>query len=204
VAEAVERMGLKYVVVTSVTRDDLSDGGAPHFAATIHAIRRRIPPIEVEVLIPDFQGRRASLETVMRARPDVLNHNIETVPRLYPRVRPQADYRRSLELLRRAAEFAPAIPTKSGLMLGLGEQPEEIRQTLEDLRETGCQVLTLGQYLQPSPEHLPVDAYIPPEEFEAWRKAALEMGFSEVASAPFIRSSYHAKESFNALTRATR
>ena len=201
VAEAVERMGLKYVVVTSVTRDDLPDGGAAHFAATIGAVRRRLPQVEIEVLIPDFEGDRVSLETVLRARPDVLNHNIETVPRLYPLVRPQADYRRSLELLRRAAEFAPAIPTKSGLMLGLGEQPEEIRQTLEDLRDAGCRILTLGQYLQPSPGHMSVEAYVPPEEFDAWRKAALTMGFSEVASAPFVRSSYRAKESFNALTR---
>jgi lipoic acid synthetase len=199
VAEAVERMGLKYVVVTSVTRDDLPDGGAGHFAATIHEIRRRVPGAEIEVLIPDFQGDPAALEIVLRARPDVLNHNIETVPRLYPRVRPQADYRRSLELLRRAGEIAPGIPTKSGLMLGLGERPEEIRQTLLDLRAVGGRILTLGQYLQPSPEHLPVETYVPPDDFENWRKAALDMGFSEVASAPFVRSSYHAKESFQAL-----
>jgi len=201
VAEAVERMGLRYAVVTSVTRDDLPDGGAGHFAATIAAIRRRIPAAEIEVLIPDFQGDPAALETVLRARPDVLNHNIETVPRLYPRVRPQADYRRSLELLRRAGEIAPGTPTKSGLMLGLGERPEEIRQTLQNLRTAGCRILTLGQYLQPSPEHLPVQAYVPPDEFEAWRAEALGLGFSEVASAPFVRSSYHAKESFNALRR---
>jgi len=201
VAEAVERMGLKYAVVTSVTRDDLPDGGAAHFAATIREIRRRVPGTEIEVLIPDFQGDRAALETVLRARPDVLNHNIETVPRLYSRVRPQADYRRSLELLRRAGESAPLIPTKSGLMLGLGEQPEEIRQTLQDLREVGCRILTLGQYLQPSPAHLPVEAYVPPEDFENWRKAALDLGFSEVASAPFVRSSYHAQKSFQALKR---
>jgi lipoic acid synthetase len=201
VAEAVERMGLKYAVVTSVTRDDLPDGGAAHFAATIREIRRRVPGAEIEVLIPDFQGDRAALETVLRARPDVLNHNIETVPRLYSRVRPQADYRRSLELLRRAGESAPLIPTKSGLMLGLGERPEEIRQTLQDLREVGCRILTLGQYLQPSPEHLPVETYVPPEDFENWRKAALDLGFSEVASAPFVRSSYHAQKSFQALKR---
>ena len=201
VAEAVERMGLKYAVVTSVTRDDLPDGGAAHFAATIGEIRRRVPEAEIEVLIPDFQGDRAALETVLRARPDVLNHNIETVPRLYSRVRPRADYRRSLELLRRAGESAPLIPTKSGMMLGLGERPEEIRQTLQDLREVGCRILTLGQYLQPSPTHLPVEAYIPPEDFENWRKAALELGFSEVASAPFVRSSYHAQKSFQALKR---
>ena len=201
VAEAVERMGLRYAVVTSVTRDDLPDGGAGHFAATLHEIRRRAPGVQIEVLIPDFQGNPAALDVVLRARPDVLNHNIETVPRLYPRVRPQADYRRSLELLRRAGEIAPGTPTKSGLMLGLGERPEEIRQTLLDLRAAGCRILTLGQYLQPSPEHLPVEAYVPPDDFENWRRDALEMGFSEVASAPFVRSSYHAKESFNALTR---
>jgi lipoic acid synthetase len=201
VAEAVERMGLKYAVVTSVTRDDLPDGGAAHFAATIGEIRRRVPEAEIEVLIPDFQGDRAALETVLRARPDVLNHNIETVPRLYSRVRPRADYRRSLELLRRAGESAPLIPTKSGLMLGLGERPEEIRQTLQDLREVGCRILTLGQYLQPSPAHLPVESYVPPEDFENWRKTALDLGFSEVASAPFVRSSYHAQKSFQALKR---
>jgi lipoic acid synthetase len=201
VAEAVERMGLRYVVVTSVTRDDLPDGGAAHFAATIGEIRRRIPGARIEVLIPDFQGDPAALETVLRARPDVLNHNIETVLRLYPRVRPQADYRRSLLLLDRARRLAPGIPTKSGLMLGLGERPEEIRQTLQDLRDVGCRILTLGQYLRPTTEHLPVESYIPPGDFENWRKAALDMGFSEVASAPFVRSSYHAQESFNALTR---
>ena len=201
VAEAVERMGLRYAVVTSVTRDDLPDGGAGHFAATLHEIRRRAPGVQIAVLIPDFQGNPAALDVVLRARPDVLNHNIETVPRLYPRVRPQADYRRSLELLRRAGEIAPGTPTKSGLMLGLGERPEEIRQTLLDLRAAGCRILTLGQYLQPSPEHLPVEAYVPPDDFENWRRDALEMGFSEVASAPFVRSSYHAKESFNALKR---
>jgi lipoic acid synthetase len=201
VAEAVAHMGLRYVVVTSVTRDDLPDGGAAHFAATIREIRRRLPEAEVEVLIPDFQGERAALAIVLDAGPNVLNHNIETVPRLYPRVRPQADYRRSLELLRRSRALAPSIPTKSGLMLGLGEEPAELRRTLLDLREAGCRILTLGQYLQPSVEHLPVEAYIPPDDFETWRAAALEMGFSEVASAPFVRSSYHANESFQALTR---
>jgi lipoic acid synthetase len=202
VAEAVERMGLNYAVVTSVTRDDLPDGGAAHFAATIGAIRRRVPGAQIEVLVPDFQGDAAALATVLAARPNVFNHNLETVPRLYPLVRPQADYRRSLELLRRSGVLAPSIPTKSGLMLGLGEKPEELRQTLLDLREAGCRILTLGQYLQPSPAHLPVEAYVPPDDFENWREAALEMGFSEVASAPFVRSSYHAKESFRALATA--
>jgi lipoic acid synthetase len=202
VAEAVERMGLNYAVVTSVTRDDLSDGGAAHFAATIGAIRRRVPGAQIEVLVPDFQGDTAALATVLAARPNVFNHNIETVPRLYPLVRPQADYRRSLELLRRSGVLVPSIPTKSGLMLGLGEKPEELRQTLLDLREAGCRILTLGQYLQPSPTHLPVEAYVAPDDFTSWREAALEMGFSEVASAPFVRSSYHARESFRALGTA--
>jgi lipoic acid synthetase len=203
VARAVKHMGLKYVVVTSVTRDDLPDGGAAHFAATIGAIRRRVPGAEIEVLIPDFQGDRAALATVLESCPNVLNHNIETVPRLYPTVRPQADYRRSLELLRDSLALAPSIPTKSGLMLGLGETADELRQTLLDLRATGCRILTLGQYLQPSPEHLPVEAYVSPADFESWRQAALHMGFSEVASAPFVRSSYHAQESFRALRTET-
>jgi lipoyl synthase len=201
VAEAAARLGLRYVVVTSVTRDDLPDGGAGHFAAAIRQIRLRNPEAKIEVLIPDFQGDQGALETVLKARPDVLNHNIETVPRLYPQVRPQADYSRSLELLRRSAMFDPSIPTKSGLMLGLGEEPHELRQTLQDLRAFGCRILTLGQYLQPSPAHLPVSAFVPPGEFERWRQIALDLGFSEVASAPFVRSSYHAQESFQALTR---
>jgi lipoic acid synthetase len=196
VANVARQMGLKYVVVTSVTRDDLPDGGAGIFAATIEKVRQQIPGVCVEVLIPDFQGSREALETVLKARPDVLNHNIETVPRLYPQVRPQADYRRSLELIQRARESELALVTKSGLMLGLGEKREEIAITLEDLLEAGCRVLTLGQYLQPSKDHLPVIRYIPPEEFEEWRKTALGMGFDEVASGPFVRSSYHAKELF--------
>lgn len=196
VAAAAARMGLKYAVVTSVTRDDLPDGGAAHFAATIREIRRLLPATRVEVLIPDFQGDRAALLTVLEARPDVLNHNIESVPRLYPQVRPQADYLRSLALLQRARDFDPALATKSGLMLGLGEEAPEVHRTLQDLRAADCSILTLGQYLQPSPEHLPVIRYVRPEEFENWRTVALEMGFAEVASGPFVRSSYHAGESF--------
>lgn len=199
VAAAAAQMGLKYVVVTSVTRDDLPDGGAAHFAATIREIRARIPGAGIEVLIPDLQGDPGALATVLAARPDVLNHNIETVPRLYPRVRPQADYRRSLELLRRARQSDAALATKSGLMLGLGEQAAEVRQTLRDMRQVDCRILTLGQYLQPSPGHLPVAAYVTPEEFENWRREALDLGFDEVASGPFVRSSYHAKETFKAL-----
>lgn len=194
VAEAAERMKLKYVVVTSVTRDDLPDGGAGLFAETITRIRERIPDALVEVLIPDFQGDETALQRVLAARPDVLNHNIETVPRLYDRVRPQADYRRSLELLHRATVFAPEIPAKSGMMLGLGETVAEIRQTLTDLCEAECRYLTLGQYLQPSRDHLPVARFVTPEEFDRWREEALALGFTGAAAGPFVRSSYHAKE----------
>lgn len=197
VADVVKRMGLKYVVVTSVTRDDLPDGGAVFFAQTITEIRRRVQDARVEVLIPDFQGSAAALRIVLRARPDVLNHNIETVPRLYPSVRPQADYARSLELIQRAYRFDPNLPTKSGLMLGLGETEVEVKKTLVDLRAVNCRMLTLGQYLQPSKNHLPVIRYVPPAEFEAWRDTALKLGFAEVASGPFVRSSYHAKELYH-------
>ena len=196
VAEVAHQMGLKYVVITSVTRDDLPDGGASLFARTIEEIRSRMADACVEVLIPDFQGSKDSLHTVLRAQPDVLNHNIETVPRLYLRVRPQAEYQRSLDILRWAHEYDSALPTKSGLMLGLGEEPAEVETTMRDLRTAGCRILTVGQYLQPSENHLPVERYIPPEEFEKWRKKAVKIGFVEVASGPFVRSSYHAKELF--------
>ena len=196
VANVARKMGLKYVVVTSVTRDDLPDGGAEHFAETIKKIRQKIPGVFVEVLIPDFQGNKEALATVLKAHPDVLNHNIETVPRLYPEVRPQADYQRSLELIQNAHEFDHGLRTKSGLMLGLGEYQDEIRHTLEDMLNAGCRMLTLGQYLQPSKDHLAVKRYIPPTEFDEWRKTALKMGFMEVASGPFVRSSYHARELF--------
>ena len=199
VAEAVKAMNLNYVVVTSVTRDDLADGGAGFFAETIEEIRKIMPDTMVEVLIPDFQGDRDALIKVLKARPSVLNHNIETVKRLYPTVRPQADYNRSLELLRLAHEFDPGIPVKSGLMVGLGERPEEIRETLKDLLDSGCSMLTLGQYLQPSEAHLPVKRFVPPEEFKAWRETALKMGFKDVASGPFVRSSYHARELYEAV-----
>jgi lipoic acid synthetase len=199
IAEAVETMALRYVVVTSVTRDDLSDGGAHCFAETIKAIRARTPEAMVEILVPDFQGDQAALRTVLDARPDVLNHNLETMPRLYPLVRPGADYQRSLALLRGARRDAPAIPTKSGLMLGLGESSAEIRQTMQHLLDVGCRMLTLGQYLQPTREHLPVKRFIPPETFAEWRRTALGMGFEEVASGPFVRSSYHAQELYQAL-----
>jgi lipoic acid synthetase len=196
VAEAAAGMNLRYVVVTSVTRDDLEDGGAGHFAATIEALRDKIPGVRVEVLIPDFQGKRSALQTVLAARPDVLNHNLETVRRLYPGVRPRADYDRSLELLARVGKIDPAIPAKSGIMLGLGETEEEVRQAIADIFRTGCRMLTIGQYLQPTPRHLPVVNFIPPGEFERWRRLALESGFTKVASGPFVRSSYHAGSLF--------
>ncbi len=201
VAEAVKGMGLRHVVITSVTRDDLPDGGARQFAETIRAIQKKTPDARVEVLIPDFQGSLSALKTVIEAHPHVLNHNIETVPRLYPSVRPGAIYERSLQLLMRVQNLDPSIPTKSGLMLGLGETPKEIRQTLLDLLQVGCSLLTLGQYLQPSKEHLPVVRFIPPAEFDRWRDRALQMGFMEVASGPFVRSSYHAEELFQNLDR---
>jgi len=198
-AKAAQQMNLEYVVITSVTRDDLPDGGAGQFAETIHAVRNKIPDIMVEVLIPDFRGNPESLRKVVSARPDVLNHNLETVPRLYDVVRPQAVYERSLTLLKRAKEWNPTMQTKSGLMLGLGEEAAEVRQTLADLLEAGCRMLTLGQYLQPTRAHLPVARFIPPEGFDLWKESALEMGFDQVASGPFVRSSYHAKALFEAV-----
>jgi len=194
VAEAAHALGLRYVVVTSVTRDDLPDGGAAIFAATIRAIRKKIPDVQVEVLIPDFQGRPEPLLAVAEARPDVLNHNIETVERLYPPVRPGAEYKRSTQLLRRAKGFNASLAIKSGLMLGLGELPEEIHQTLRDLLDAGCSLLTLGQYLQPSADHIPVERFVSPSEFDNWKEIALSMGFWRVASGPLVRSSYHAKD----------
>ncbi len=199
VAEAAQNMRLSYVVITSVTRDDLPDGGAGLFGKTIREIHEKMPDALVEVLIPDFQGNTDALQTVVKANPDVLNHNLETVQRLYPSVRPQAFYRRSLELLEQAKEYDPAIPTKSGLMLGLGESREEVKKTLQDLLDAGCSILTLGQYLQPTREHLQVERFIHPEEFDKWKETALEMGFAKVASGPFVRSSYHAKEIYQAL-----
>ena len=199
VAAAARQMGLRYVVITSVTRDDLVDGGAAFFAETIEAVHRRIPSAKVEVLIPDFQGNAGALQVVLEAHPDVLNHNIETVPRLYTIVRPQAKYERSLQLMSRVQKYEPGLPIKSGMMLGLGESSEEIRSTLKDLIDAGCRILTLGQYLQPSKAHLPVERFVTPEEFEQWRQIAIETGFSEVASGPFVRSSYHARELYQAV-----
>lgn len=198
VAEACSALGLKYAVITSVNRDDRKDGGADLFAMTIRAIRERIPECRVEVLIPDFQGSRGALEVVLEARPDVLNHNIETVPRLYRQVRLGARYERSLELLAWAKESAPAIPAKSGLMLGLGENREEVLATLGDLRKHGVDIVTIGQYLRPTPRHLPVLRFVPPAEFGEYRAAGLALGFSHVESGPLVRSSYHASEAVSA------
>jgi lipoic acid synthetase len=194
VAEAVEAMGLRFAVVTSVNRDDRTDGGAELFALTIRAIRARVPGCGVEVLIPDFQGSPEAVETVMEAAPDVLNHNTETVPRLYRQVRLGARYERSLDVLAYAKKVAPECPTKSGLMLGLGETADEVLQVMRDLRAHGVDILTLGQYLRPSARHLPIVRYLPPEEFAEFRKAGVEMGFRHVEAGPLVRSSYHAAQ----------
>jgi len=194
VAEAAAAMGLKYAVVTSVNRDDRKDGGAELFALTIRAIRERIPGCRVEVLIPDFQGSHAALETVLEAAPDVLNHNTETVPRLYRQVRLGARFERSLDILAHSKAVRPEIPTKSGLMLGLGENTEEVLGVMRDLRAHSVDILTLGQYLRPSPKHLPIIRYVPPEEFAALRRQGIEMGFAHVEAGPLVRSSYHAAD----------
>lgn len=194
VGEAISRLKLRHIVLTSVTRDDLEDGAAEHFAQTIRAVRAVDPAIVIEVLTPDFNGRDASLQTVAAAAPNVFNHNVETVERLTPLVRSRAQYRLSLEVLRRFREIAPGITTKSGLMLGLGEEEPEILASMDDLRAAGVEVLTLGQYLRPTPKHLPVVAYIHPEKFEEYRQIGLKKGFQHVASGPLVRSSYHAAE----------
>ena len=194
VAEAASRMGLRYAVVTSVNRDDQSDGGAAIFARTISEIRERVPGCKVEVLIPDFRGDWNALETVMAAKPDVLNHNMETVPRLYRRVRKGAVYERSLELLRRANEAAPEIATKTGMMLGLGETRDEVLQAIEEIAAQHTHILTLGQYLQPTRDHLPVERFVHPEEFLEYKRLGEKMGFKHVESGPLVRSSYHAFE----------
>lgn len=196
VAEAARELGLRFVVLTSVTRDDLPDGGAAHFAATVRETLQDGDEREVEALVPDFQGSAASLETVLAARPSVLNHNVETVPRLYASLRPQASYRGSLELLRRAASRGPGCVTKSGIMLGLGEMRSEVLGVMEDLRQAGCAILTLGQYLQPLAGKAAVERFVPPEEFEALRTEGLSMGFAEVVAGPYVRSSYRAAEAY--------
>ncbi len=193
VAEAAARLGLRHVVITSVTRDDLPDGGAEHFRRCVEAVRVRTGAA-VEVLTPDFLGDPAAIDCVLEARPDVYNHNVETVPRLYHKVRGRADYRRSLDLLARVKGRAPEIVTKSGLMLGLGETTDELLEVFADLRDAGCDTLTLGQYLAPTLKHIPVKRYVPPEEFDALAKLARSLGFAQVVAGPFVRSSYHADE----------
>ncbi len=198
VAEAVRELGLHHVVITSVTRDDLPDGGADHFARTIREVRALNPSTAVEVLIPDFRGDVRALKLVTDARPEVLNHNVETIPRLYPTVRPMAQYHRSLCLLRNAKNLYPDQITKSGIMVGLGETEQEVAEVMRDLREAGCDILTVGQYLAPSRQHHPVVEYVRPEVFDRYREIAGELGFRYVASAPLVRSSYHAEEALRA------
>lgn len=202
IARAVAAMELQHAVITSVTRDDLEDGGASIFAAVIREIREHVPGCTVEVLVPDFQGKSSALETVIDAKPDILGHNLETVPRLYPVARPQADYVRSLHLLRAAKDLDPVVLTKSGIMVGLGEDLDEIQGVMEDLRTVDCDILTLGQYLCPSSTHLPVQRYYTPDEFESFGKIASERGFPWVESAPLVRSSYHAAQQARQLSRS--
>jgi lipoyl synthase len=190
VVEAVEQMKVRHAVITSVNRDERSDGGAPIFAATIRMIHERVPNCKVEVLIPDFKGSEEALKIVLDAKPDILNHNLETVPRLYHKVRPQANYRQSLEVIERAKNYGAV--TKSGLMLGIGERTEEVTEVMRDARAVGCDILTLGQYLQPTNDHLPIDRYVHPDEFKMLKEQGLTMGFRHVESGPLVRSSYHA------------
>ena len=192
IVEAVKKMGLRHVVVTSVTRDDLPDGGACQFANVVEAVRAYNSQISVEVLIPDFQGSLSALETVVASHPEVINHNVETVPRLYSRVRPQADYKRSIQLLKRVKSMAGGLLTKSGLMVGLGERREEVIQVMEDLRGVDCDLLTIGQYLRPSANHYDVVRFVSPAEFKEYEDAGMAMGFKGVASAPLVRSSFQA------------
>ncbi|MBD3392348.1 MAG: lipoyl synthase [Chitinivibrionales bacterium] len=196
VRDAAVKLGLSYVVVTSVTRDDLPDGGAGHFAATVRALKDAPSSIGVEVLIPDFRGSRQALQTVLESGPDVLNHNVETVPRRYPRIRPQADYRRSLEVLCRAAEYEPRVVVKSGLMVGLGETEDEVEAVLRDMHASGCSVVTIGQYLQPSSGQVPVARFVTPEEFVRYEELGRAIGFARVVSGPRVRSSYKAEKVF--------
>jgi lipoic acid synthetase len=203
VAEAIRRLNLKHVVITAVARDDLADGGADHFAQTIEAVRGVDPEIIIEVLTPDFNGREEPLRMVIDAKPHVFNHNLETVERLTPLVRSRAKYRLSLDFLKRAKEMDPEVVTKSGLMLGLGETENELFQAMDDLREANVQVLTLGQYLRPTPQHLPVVEYIRPEVFDLYREIGTKKGFEYVASGPLVRSSYHAAD-YNPAPRGNR
>ncbi|MDH7499568.1 MAG: lipoyl synthase [candidate division NC10 bacterium] len=196
VAAAAKQLELRHVVITSVTRDDLEDGGARHFAATAEAIRTELPGAIMEVLIPDLGGKEEALQILLAARPHILGHNLETVPRLYPSIRPEANYERSLRILKQAKERGDGIFTKSGLMLGLGESLEEVERVLQDLRRVGCDLLALGQYLQPTPRQVPVQAFLPPDLFSWLKEKAQEMGFAHVASAPLVRSSYHSEEAY--------
>ncbi|AAM24873.1 Lipoate synthase [Caldanaerobacter subterraneus subsp. tengcongensis MB4] len=191
VAEAARRLGLRHVVVTSVTRDDLPDGGASHFAKTIYELKK-LPGVTVEVLVPDFMGNEEAIRTVVEAKPDVINHNVETVPRLYSRVRPKADYIRSLNLLKKVKELDPLILTKSGIMVGLGETEEEVIEVMKDLRDIDCDMMTIGQYLRPSHKHIEVAEYVTPEQFKRYEEIGYKLGFKHVASGPLVRSSYHA------------
>jgi lipoic acid synthetase len=202
VADAAEQMNLRHCVITSVARDDLRDGGALIFAESVSAVRRRLPLCGVEVLIPDFMGNELALRKVLEAQPDILNHNIETVERLSDRVRATAKYRRTLNLLRRSKELAPDIPTKSSMMVGVGEETEEIFRTMDDLREAGVDILTVGQYLQPTDKHLPVAKFYTPEEFARFKEAGLKRGFRHVESGPLVRSSYHAHEQVQSAEQA--
>ena len=199
VADAIAQMGLQHAVITSVNRDDRADGGAELFAMTIRAIRQRLPTCSVEVLVPDFQGSRPAMEIVLDAQPDILNHNLETVPRLYRTVRIGSDYRRSLGMLRYAKQQRPSMPTKSGIMLGLGESLDEVREAFRDLRDQGVDILTVGQYLRPSADHLAIQKYYEPQEFEALREHGYRLGFGHVESGALVRSSYHADEGIDAV-----
>jgi lipoic acid synthetase len=201
VAAAARQMGLRHVVITSVTRDDLPGGGASHFAATVASVRHSIPSASIEVLVPDFGGDREALYTVLQSRPDIFNHNVETVPRLYPRVRPQADYRRSLEILLAATRFDTTRPTKSGLMVGLGERESEVEEVMQDLRGAGCTILTIGQYLRPSRENIKVEQFIEESVFESYRRTGEAMGLAKVFAGVFVRSSYRAEEMADAAHR---
>ncbi len=199
IADASMKLKLKYVILTSVTRDDLPDGGAGHFAACIHTLHEQLPGVGVEVLIPDFQGNRTALETVLRENPEVLAHNLETVKRLYSIARSGSDYQRSLDILRIAAETRPDIPVKSGFMVGLGETEEEIEGLMRDIRATGCVMLTIGHYLPPTRKNLPLVNPVPPEKFEEFRDRALKIGFKSVASGVFVRSSHHARKQLKSI-----
>ena len=193
VAQAAAELGLSYIVITSVNRDELPDGGASHFAATIHALRRRLPGSKIEILTPDFKGSFSALHTVLDARPDTFNHNIETVPRLYSEVRPQADYQQSLNVLREARRYSAELLTKSGFMVGLGEREDEVKRLLEDLRANDVDVITIGQYLQPTRNHLPVEEYVHPEVFDEYKEYGEHLGFRAVFSGPLVRSSFMAE-----------